>query len=128
MGIIRSSFSFLVGTVAGIYVAQNYQVPNIKSLFDNGLLMAKHIEESYRKPKKPRNDDQLSSINLAYARPSSMPPINWLINWLLTLGSATAMLASVTTGSAQLFGGQAFLHHLSAGMMQDHKLLLLLTL
>ncbi|GMY30041.1 hypothetical protein FCV25MIE_25283 [Fagus crenata] len=57
MGIIRSSFSFLVGTVFGIYVAQNYAVPNIKKLTGTGLLIARHLEETYRKPKKKDDDE-----------------------------------------------------------------------
>jgi len=56
MGIIRSSFSFIVGTGFGVYVAQNYNVPNIQKLVNTGLFMAKHVEEAYRKPKK-REDD-----------------------------------------------------------------------
>ncbi|OAY56705.1 uncharacterized protein LOC110608471 [Manihot esculenta] len=57
MGIIRSGFSFIAGTVFGIYVAQNYNVPNIRKLTNTGLLIAKHMEENYRKPKK-RDDDE----------------------------------------------------------------------
>ncbi|XVF11192.1 hypothetical protein REPUB_Repub08aG0004800 [Reevesia pubescens] len=56
MGIIKSSFSFMVGTFCGIYVAQNYNVPNIKKLADTALFMAKLVEEKYRKPKN-RDDD-----------------------------------------------------------------------
>uniref|UniRef100_A0A2P2P6V5 Uncharacterized protein MANES_02G038600 n=1 Tax=Rhizophora mucronata TaxID=61149 RepID=A0A2P2P6V5_RHIMU len=56
MGIIRSGFSLMIGTVFGIYVAQNYNVPNIKKLATTGLLIAKNMEETYRKPKK-RDDD-----------------------------------------------------------------------
>ncbi|XP_022737744.1 uncharacterized protein LOC111290621 [Durio zibethinus] len=56
MGIIKSSFSFIVGTVCGIYVAQNYNVPNIKKLADIAFFMAKQVEEKYRKPKN-RDDD-----------------------------------------------------------------------
>ncbi|XWS47665.1 hypothetical protein CRYUN_Cryun13aG0003600 [Craigia yunnanensis] len=56
MGIIKSSFPFIVGTVCGIYVAQNYNVPNIKKLVDTALFTAKHVEEKYRKPKN-RDDD-----------------------------------------------------------------------
>ncbi|PON87887.1 hypothetical protein TorRG33x02_162660 [Trema orientale] len=58
MGIIKSSFSFIAGTCCGIYIAQNYNVPNIKKLADTALFMAKHLEEKYRKPKK-RDDDDL---------------------------------------------------------------------
>ena len=57
MGIIRSCFSFIAGTVCGIYLAQNYQVPNIMKLADTAMIMAKHIEEKYRKPKKGGGDD-----------------------------------------------------------------------
>ncbi|KAI5601752.1 hypothetical protein POPTR_001G124100v4 [Populus trichocarpa] len=55
MGIIKSGFSFIVGTVCGVYIAQNYDVPNIKKLATTGLFMAKLVEEKYRKPKS-RND------------------------------------------------------------------------
>ncbi|KNA06014.1 hypothetical protein SOVF_184990 [Spinacia oleracea] len=55
-GIIRSSFSFIVGTVCGVYVAQNYNVPNMKKLADTGMAMFRHLEQTYRKPKKPGDD------------------------------------------------------------------------
>ncbi|XP_028762341.1 uncharacterized protein LOC114720777 isoform X1 [Neltuma alba] len=57
MGIIRSCFSFIAGTVCGVYLAQNYKVPNIKKLADTAMVMAKHVEEQYRKPKKGKDDD-----------------------------------------------------------------------
>lgn len=47
----------MMGTVVGVYVAQNYNVPNIHKLYNSGLLIAKHMEENYRKPKK-RDDDE----------------------------------------------------------------------
>ncbi|KAK4340847.1 hypothetical protein RND71_039348 [Anisodus tanguticus] len=50
MGIIRSSFSFISGTVCGIYIAQNYNVPNIQKFIENALFKAKDVEEKYRKP------------------------------------------------------------------------------
>ncbi|XP_031502988.1 uncharacterized protein LOC116266057 [Nymphaea colorata] len=56
MGIFKSSFSFMLGTVCGVYVAQNYNVPNIRKLVNTGIVFAKHIEESYRKPKKKDDD------------------------------------------------------------------------
>ncbi|KAF8114073.1 hypothetical protein N665_0043s0136 [Sinapis alba] len=52
MGIIRSSFSFLTGTVCGIYIAQNYNVPNINKLAHCTFSIAKQLEEKYRKPQK----------------------------------------------------------------------------
>ncbi|KAL6979740.1 hypothetical protein U1Q18_021396 [Sarracenia purpurea var. burkii] len=56
MGLIRSSFSFMPGTVFGVYVAQNYNVPNFQKLIKTRLIFAKHIEENYRKSKK-RDED-----------------------------------------------------------------------
>ena len=53
---IRSSFSFIAGTVCGIYIAQNYNVPNIRKLGNTALFMAKVMEEKYRKPKKSDDD------------------------------------------------------------------------
>ncbi|KAK9120637.1 hypothetical protein Syun_018254 [Stephania yunnanensis] len=49
MGFIRSGFSFFMGTACGIFIAQNYKVPNIKKLADTALSMAKQIENSYKK-------------------------------------------------------------------------------
>ncbi|XP_055821308.1 uncharacterized protein LOC129889871 [Solanum dulcamara] len=56
MGFFRSTFTFVVGTGLGVYLAQNYNVPNIQKLVNTGLVMAKHYEENYRKPKK-RDDE-----------------------------------------------------------------------
>ncbi|GJW06658.1 retrotransposon protein, putative, ty1-copia subclass [Tanacetum coccineum] len=48
MGILGISFQFLLGTTFGIYVAQNYNVPNINKLYKTGVVIAKHYEENYR--------------------------------------------------------------------------------
>ncbi|KAI4370356.1 hypothetical protein MLD38_018715 [Melastoma candidum] len=58
MGLIRSSFSFLLGTVCGIYIAQNYSVPNVTSLANSYLYKAKRIEETYRKPSPEGSKDK----------------------------------------------------------------------
>lgn len=57
MGIIRTTFSFMLGTAFGVYVAQNYNVPNVNKIYKTGLVMAKHYEENYRKPKSKGDDD-----------------------------------------------------------------------
>ncbi|EXC08939.1 hypothetical protein L484_003392 [Morus notabilis] len=57
MGIIRSGFSFILGTVCGVYIAQNYDVPNIKKLANTAIEMAKEEEKKYRKRKKGNDDD-----------------------------------------------------------------------
>ncbi|KAL2338223.1 hypothetical protein Fmac_012669 [Flemingia macrophylla] len=57
MGIIGSCFSFIAGTAFGLYLAQNYQIPNLRKVADTVLLEAKQIEEKYRKSKKKDRDD-----------------------------------------------------------------------
>nr|GLL45005.1 uncharacterized protein LOC103935015 [Ipomoea trifida] len=57
MGIIRSSFNFLMGTAFGVYLAQNYNVPDIRKFYTTGIVVAKHIEENYRKPKNGKDED-----------------------------------------------------------------------
>ncbi|KAK2983041.1 hypothetical protein RJ640_001143 [Escallonia rubra] len=49
--IIRTRFTFVLGIFFGVYAAQDYNVPNIHRLFNTGILIAKHCEENYRKPK-----------------------------------------------------------------------------
>ncbi|XP_020583400.1 uncharacterized protein LOC110026692 [Phalaenopsis equestris] len=52
MGIFTKGFTFAVGIGFGIFIAQNYDVPNMKKLLSEWSSKAKHVEESYRKPKK----------------------------------------------------------------------------
>lgn len=47
----------MVGTAFGVYLAQNYNVPNVQKLCNTGLVIAKHIEENYRKPKNRDSDE-----------------------------------------------------------------------
>ncbi|KAF0924057.1 hypothetical protein E2562_008385 [Oryza meyeriana var. granulata] len=50
MGFLQSTFSLLIGTGCGIYIAQNYDVPNMKKLMRSLMGKAKEVEESYKKP------------------------------------------------------------------------------
>ncbi|KAL0905315.1 hypothetical protein M5K25_023725 [Dendrobium thyrsiflorum] len=45
MGLIRSCFTFLMGTGCGIYMAQNYDVPDMRKLVLMGLAIGRHSEE-----------------------------------------------------------------------------------
>uniref|UniRef100_A0A251VI25 Uncharacterized protein n=1 Tax=Helianthus annuus TaxID=4232 RepID=A0A251VI25_HELAN len=47
MGLILRNFSFMAGTLLGIYVAQNYDVPDVKTLANQALTTAKQLEERY---------------------------------------------------------------------------------
>ncbi|KAL5728268.1 hypothetical protein ACHQM5_001376 [Ranunculus cassubicifolius] len=52
MGIIRNNFIFLMGTVCGVFIAQNYNVPNIDKTAKSLLEKFKEMEEKYRKDKE----------------------------------------------------------------------------
>lgn len=45
MGIIMRSFLSIAGTTVGIYLVQNYQIPNLIKLADTALVHAKQVEK-----------------------------------------------------------------------------------
>ncbi|KAI3444719.1 hypothetical protein Pfo_001384 [Paulownia fortunei] len=51
MGLIRSSLTLMLGMIGGAYIAQNYDVPNIRNLVGTSFLKGKPPEETHRKPK-----------------------------------------------------------------------------
>jgi hypothetical protein len=57
MGFLQSTLSLLIGTGCGIYIAQNYDVPNMKKLMRSLTGRAKELEESYKKPSNGKNKD-----------------------------------------------------------------------
>ncbi|GAU20741.1 hypothetical protein TSUD_231550 [Trifolium subterraneum] len=61
--IIKNSMSFITGTVFGMYIAQNYNVPNVEKLASMGVSMASYVEKAYRKtqPKIMDDDDDRKS-------------------------------------------------------------------
>ncbi|KAG7025961.1 hypothetical protein SDJN02_12459, partial [Cucurbita argyrosperma subsp. argyrosperma] len=58
MGLMRISFSFMLGALFGAYAAQNYNIPNVKKLADSGYSMATHVEKNYRKPVAGKTDGE----------------------------------------------------------------------
>ncbi len=44
-------FVFIIGTICGIYITQNYEVPNVKFMVDKTLHYIKDIEKDSRKNK-----------------------------------------------------------------------------
>ncbi|KAG2616063.1 hypothetical protein PVAP13_3NG112569 [Panicum virgatum] len=57
MGFLQSTLSLLIGTGCGIYIAQNYNVPNIKKLVMEMMDRGQKLEESYKKPGNDKNKD-----------------------------------------------------------------------
>ncbi|EAY96325.1 hypothetical protein OsI_18227 [Oryza sativa Indica Group] len=55
MGFLQNTFSVCVGIGCGIYIAQNYDVPNMKKLMRDWMGKAKEVEESYKKPGGSKN-------------------------------------------------------------------------
>lgn len=49
MGLVSHVFTLAVGIVAGIYISQKYNVPDVRSTVDDYLESAKRIEQSSRK-------------------------------------------------------------------------------
>lgn len=57
MGFIGTAFAFMVGVSAGVYMTQNYDVPNLKKQSFCALHRAKMMEQAYRKQKINTPDD-----------------------------------------------------------------------
>ncbi|KAL4599833.1 hypothetical protein ACB092_11G155800 [Castanea dentata] len=61
MGFLGTTFTFMVGTLCGVYICQNYNIPNLKNFADSSLVMAKQIEQTHRKPRpmpKTKSEDE----------------------------------------------------------------------
>lgn len=53
MGIIGSSLAMMIGMIGGVYIAQKYEVPNIRNMVETTVCKAKVVEETYRNPTPP---------------------------------------------------------------------------
>ena len=60
MGLVGNVFSFGMGTIFGVYLAQTYTLPPLKMLYEQGLEMGKALEKAYKKkeltPPKAKED------------------------------------------------------------------------
>lgn len=63
MGLIGKGFVFSMGVVWGIYIAQSYNVPDVKKCADSFVYKAKRIEEMHRKPSKSTDKDTNLTIS-----------------------------------------------------------------
>lgn len=50
MGLVGRGFAVVIGMIGGVYVAQRYEVPNIKNMVETAVCKAKVAEETHRKP------------------------------------------------------------------------------
>ena len=49
--------SFITGTLFGMYIAQNYDVPNVKNYIQQKMVEFKELEEQRRINRENNNDD-----------------------------------------------------------------------
>jgi len=56
MGIIKSSLKFVIVAALGVYVAQNYNVPDIKALASTAFSEANQAEHRFRKNSNEEDD------------------------------------------------------------------------
>ena len=54
---MRFLFYIITGTVIGAYLSQNYIIPDIKKILDQGINIAKTLEHKMRKDKDKDKDE-----------------------------------------------------------------------
>ena len=52
------TFMFLVGTIVGAYISQNYKIPNIKQALDKSYIAAQIVEKNLRKKQLETHEDE----------------------------------------------------------------------
>lgn len=58
MAFFMNACTFTLGTFVGIYIAQNYKVPDIKTLFDTTVVrVVEQVARGYRRFNKIDEDD-----------------------------------------------------------------------
>ena len=65
---VRYLFWIVTGSILGAYISQNYMVPDVKKMIDQGVTVAKAIEERFRKDKNEvlnevLNENQVKNKN-----------------------------------------------------------------
>ncbi|KAL9240381.1 hypothetical protein vseg_014607 [Gypsophila vaccaria] len=56
MEITKTCMKFMVGTICGVYIAQNYKVPDVQKLASTVFFVGRLIEQNYRKPRNSDDD------------------------------------------------------------------------
>tara|TARA_B100000029_G_C17405049_1_gene898527 strand:+ start:753 stop:1049 length:297 start_codon:yes stop_codon:yes gene_type:complete len=59
---VRYLFWIVTGSILGAYISQNYMVPDVKKMIDQGITVAKAIEESFRKDKNEVQNENQNEI------------------------------------------------------------------
>ena len=53
---LSKTFIFIVGTIFGAYISQNYKIPNIKNMIDQSYNAAQIVEKNLRKEGEELDD------------------------------------------------------------------------
>ncbi|KAK4738606.1 hypothetical protein R3W88_002303 [Solanum pinnatisectum] len=65
-------FTFILGSLFGVYVAQHYKVPRIGDWAHSGCVKARELEQAYRRPENFNNErHRAHEFDKAYRRPEN---------------------------------------------------------
>ncbi|KAH0726341.1 hypothetical protein KY290_002161 [Solanum tuberosum] len=69
-------FTFILGSLFGIYVAQHYRVPRIGDWAHSSCVKARELEQAYRRPENlnPNERHRAHELDQAYRRPDYFNP------------------------------------------------------
>ena len=55
---LSKTFMFIVGTLVGAFISQNYNVPNIKHIVNQSYHAAQVVEKQFRKGKDKKDEQE----------------------------------------------------------------------
>ena len=59
-----NTFSFFLGGFSGVYLAQNYNVPDVKIVTEKVFIYLKEMEKEKKKKNNPKEEIELKDIKL----------------------------------------------------------------